>query len=119
MRLRRLRAIFKLVRPSCGDVNGEHIGYSPRPQRLGEDVGNRVKPLISLNFGAKHVSRSLAKNAAATGYVQYSTHPRGCELVTSKRKPLYYLTGICGDPSPLLLFSDKEPFNFPRREVAP
>jgi hypothetical protein len=67
-------------------VNGKHIGNSPRPQRLGEDVGNYMKPLISLSFTAKHVPRSLAKNAAATGYAQYSTYPRGGELVESKRK---------------------------------
>jgi hypothetical protein len=54
-------------------VNVEHIGYSPRPERFGEDVGKYVKTLISLGFTAKHVSRSLAKNAAATGYAQYFT----------------------------------------------
>jgi hypothetical protein len=73
-------------------VNVERIGFSPRPQRFGEDVGNHVKLLISLNFTAKHVSRSLAKNAAATGYAQYSTHPRGGELVALKQKPLYART---------------------------
>jgi hypothetical protein len=83
-----LRAVFGSVRLSCRTVNGEHIGCSPRPERFGEDVGKCVKTLISLGFTAKHVSRSLAKNAAATGYAQYSTHPRGGELVASNRKPL-------------------------------
>jgi hypothetical protein len=34
-----------------------------------------MKSLMVISVSAKHVSRSLAKNAAATGYAQYFTHP--------------------------------------------
>jgi hypothetical protein len=82
------RAVFGCVRPSCRTVNRARIGCSPRPEHFGEDVGKCVKTLISLGFTAKHVSRSLAKNAAATGYAQYSTHPSDGEMVARNRKPL-------------------------------